>query len=1217
MRYIKTFQILTALALGLGNGELNVNRTWLRTNVAPLLRQALVFTLSLSLSGLLPVLGQIQQARADVTSLIRAAIEEGDQIDKQLKMQIRRSRHPGTPGTAKGFTTPPELALLEARFKLWKTQLEHLISLPQEPERHGGDSTSVAVKVSAINRYLQEVAQLTSLRIALGLPHGPSWSKELELAVPQSTLPEISIPTTKEPNRFGERFSPMIIDRGAEGSSVARIKLSARLIQGLELARLSDVQNDDTNLTMIKYLATRQLLSNLNDIRFVSSNHPIDFPQIPARFRSKLESMGLASEIAEEQYRAIAERGSRFALLQTIDSIGASLPPFVTHELIEGITAVIVPNKKQRKSAQSPIQELFSAAESKGLTKMIEGEIDATTTPFSTQSATRLGDTLRAVLSSAKARTQLNKFFELMTNEGLYLSLESRRTIMALIDERRASYEAGIPSELILAWQTAAKSLSEDLLFGEQRRNFVQDVLYRAPEAVSSTRQSFSGDVIDPSLLSQVFAVDLAKLSPSDAASAWFYEIRTAGTYLSARAKYNEIVQREISPGLMTGGIINGPKALAIVNTRDFTPKEIPVTENTDPRLADRIRARMGHSRRADLLALIQYGDWMGFHRVYLKHNPSVSDVLEKDVQVPSYFSKMFPEAVSKLGKSRISEYFAHIDAAATNRYPILAVKIPYKMVTRKTGWHKASKHELEDGDYDSGSGDRLIYGEYDEINHEPRLADALVGLNAGATCDEATEARAAELIDMALVKIEEQIRKNIEKIGNAKNAGEIEKVVTTSMMLSLVMNGFPEFRLYEERFLEELLSPSLIDQVMHKYAGPAMMYGFGAMMLIKGVNWIAKKAIKRAFPITHIFSLGFDSLVAGYMHGAMYLIVADTVYQINETLHQGKQRQQQEDFFFCAVEGSCFTEISELRAANMNYEFSKWMLYGRLAMDTMLMYLPVGRGKFTQWRERISLKEFTADGQAFEKFGLKPGDFNKVERAMKLARMVREKRALGPDFVIAAEGGNPGMYNGAGWVHVAQGERVKLGHELSYPSEVSGLISIADLEILSKLVPQFVHDGTSGIMSLASAEGWGQLEQSYARLSGKIAAGMAYRLPTVVERMAVEDAFHALELPPGKLKSWEMIEDARALHEKAAPDHESASRINRAARFLTQYRATSPNVTQQGLLEVSSAERRLFKILKRAYPAEAYWSTFELLEEANALSRSSSLPAPPAGGNK
>jgi hypothetical protein len=1202
MRYIEAFQRL--------NGDLTVNRTWLSTKAARLLQQCLAFTLTLSLSGVLPVVGQIKQARADSKSLAKAAIEEGNQIDAQLKMQVRRARHPGTPGTEKGAANAWDIGLIEGRLRAWKAQLETLLALPSEPKKKGDDFASVELKISAINRYLNELTQLTSLRIALGQSHGPAWSGDLALLVPQDLISEIPGMGTPASSRLGDHYMPMIIDRGAAGGTApGKLRLSTSLVQGLELAHLADVQNDDTNFTMIKYLATRQLLANLSDLRYVSKSHQVEIPQVPARLRAKLETMGLAAEIAEEQHRAIAEPGSRIALLQTFEGIQASLPQFITPELIQGIAIAAAKTGRQRKQAQDPLRQILTAAETENLPAALEMEISAASIPFSTQNPKELGASLRSLLATAKTNTQLKKLLELIADETLgYLSLEKRRAIMAQLEARRTSYEAEISGKLIQDWQAAARAVSEELLYGEQRRNFVQSVFYGAPEAVDATRAGFSGDSVDPSLLSQVFAPELAALAPSDLANEWFQDIRSAGSYLSARAKYNEIVLKEVSPELMTGGIINAAKARAIIHTRDFAPSRLVVTDNTDPRLAERFRARMGNSHRADLLALIQYGDWMGFHRVYLRHNPSVEDVLTEDIKVPDNIRKTFPGIGKLAHKSRAKEYYARVDAAVTNRYPILAAKIPYDLVTHKTGWHKASLHEADD-DYDSGNDDRMVYGEYDEVTREPRLADALVALNPRGTCDEATEAKAAELIDLALVRVEDQIRKNIEKVGNAKNAGEIEKVVTTSMMLSLVMHGFPEFRLYEERFLEDLLSPSLTDQLMRKYAGPAMMYGFGAMMFIKGVDWVAKKMVKRAFPITQVFSLGFDSLMAGYMRGAVILMIADSVYQINEQLHMSKERDQAEDFFFCSIEGGCFTDIDQLRAENSAYKLSKWMLYGRLAMDTMLMYLPMARGVYTKWGQKVALKELAQDSEAFAKLGLRIGDFGQVERSMNLARTIRDGRALGTD-IIQATAGDEGA-----WIHVRKGQVLELEDGLHYQVDATGWVRQADAEMLSRLVPQFFHDASSGVTSLATAEGWAALEQGYARLTGKIASGATYRIPTVRERMAVEDAMRALELNPTSSKSWEDIERAQVFHEKAAVGQAAAARVSRAARFLKVYLQASPNIVKTGLEEVTRAERRLIKALNGTQDTESFWECFELMEKVRTLDPSFGphLPTPPA----
>jgi hypothetical protein len=389
------------------------------------------------------------------------------------------------------------------------------------------------------------------------------------------------------------------------------------------------------------------------------------------------------------------------------------------------------------------------------------------------------------------------------------------------------------------------------------------------------------------------------------------------------------------------------------------------------------------------------------------------------------------------------------------------------------------------------------------------------------------------------------------------------------------------------------------------------MMYGFGAMMLIKGIDWIAKRAVKRAFPITHVLALGFDGVMAGYMRAAVVLIIADSAYQVKEFLHQRANRQQQEDFYYCSVEGGCFTGISELRAANSSYKIAKWMLVGRFAMDAVLMYLPMARGVLTRMGDKVILEEFAADAEAFKALGLPAGDFARVESAMRIGTLMREKRPLDDIVVRAAKNPDEKLY-----IEVRDGTLPSLGKESPqlFTKGVNGWVSVNDVSSIARLAPKF--DGAidvsaiakldadfavkayEDIGSLSTAEGWSDFERSYSRLAAKMKASQDYRLPSVYDCMAAEDAFRALDLNPKKLKSWGKVEDARALQLRATTDPAVVRKINLAADFLKKYRAMDPNVVTEGLPEVSRAERKLVATLQRSPAIEEYWSLFELIHD-------------------
>jgi hypothetical protein len=211
-----------------------------------------------------------------------------------------------------------------------------------------------------------------------------------------------------------------------------------------------------------------------------------------------------------------------------------------------------------------------------------------------------------------------------------------------------------------------------------------------------------------------------------------------------------------------------------------------------------------------------------------------------------------------------------------------------------------------------------------------------------------------------------------------------------------------------------------------------------------------------------------------------------------------------------------------------------------------------------------------------------RPGQFGSVERRMTLARLLRAGQPAGPAIIEA----NPG--NGDAWTPVHDG-KVPLMGNLSIGGG-SGWVRVSDLGILADL---------GGSLPEMSAEAWNDFEQGYARLSAKIRAGQTYRLVSVLDRMAVEDAFKTLDLNAKKLDSWGKIEKARALYERAALSPDAAAKVNRAARFLQTYAAETPDALTTEFKPISSAERKLITVLKRGPTLEQYWSVFASQESS------------------
>jgi hypothetical protein len=1091
------------------------------------------------------------------------AFTENRALEKLLSTQVRRARYPGTQGTEPGTPTLGDLKAIEARFQRWRIDIEHILALPPESARAGEEFVVVDHKIAAINAYFDRLAQLTVLRIALKQPHGPAWSDQFGLSVTTEMADHIASGMGEvNTNRIGDKHSSMLVERSADASSdsLVRLKISPGYTQGFELALLSDTRDKGSHLAMIQFLATHQLLSNYYNLRYILPWRGTDLPQVPKRLRDKFETLSVASDIFETQDQMLfAEQAQRLSLQVSYEAIAPQVPRLVTPELAAEIAAIVGSTPKESGKAEAPLFELLQEGESAHAAEELSRYVTSVGRPFSGQTPEERIESLRSALAFSRAKAVMRKILEMQSTSLIPdFSYEAFEQLAKLMSSRQEALKIRIPSDLVTRWRDEAAQYNDSELSGKRRRQFLLDLLALAPEASGETRKAYAGASIDMKLLSQVYAPDLERLAPSEWLSGWMRQIQDAGSYSAARALYVEVTTRELTPGILTGGLVNERKALAAIGAKSFASEETPLTGNTPLVLAARFRERIAQGRKADLETLVKYGGWMGFHRAHSRPNPAVDEVLTD--------------------KDRNALYYELVDQQALNKHPILDIVVPFRFVKKVE-----VPILVEPG-----------YVEFEVVERRiesARLADALVAINPGRTCPPSpeTEAQAETLINYALADLENQIRKNIETVGNATSQEEIRSVLSSSMMISLVMSGFPEFKRFEKSSLEELLSPSLLDMAMNRYATPAMMYGFGAMMLMQGTDWIAKRVSKGAYAITHVLNEGFQGVLEGYMRGAMALIVADTAYQISELAHKRSEKRQTEDFFLCSASGPCFSSIENVRAAAATYSRAKAEMVFRITLDLFFMYRPIVRGFLVNRGERAAMRDFAADSQAFETLGLKPGQFGEVERVMSIGRALREKRSIGSVLV------SPQAGQGGTWVPVRKGQVLASSAGSEIKAATGGWVRVEDILVAQRLLPRFSKrlPSAGAGMALKSKQGWSAFESAHARLAGKIAQGATYRLPTMVERVAVEDAFRALGLSGADVSSWAKIEKTRALQIRGTPDPEMISRINRAAGFLDKYKVEYPGVATEGLAVPTRPERQLLTALRRSPDVELYWRLF------------------------
>lgn len=1121
-------------------------------NARKVLRTSLVLTLSLSISGALPVIGPViggissvgvgTASAAGAAVDLRAVSTMGTELEERIKLQIRRARQPDAPGTPAGLPTASEVTALERDLLAWREQIETVLALPSLPSKSAPGSQYLAAesKLRAINLYLNQLTALTTLKIALNQTHGPQWSDGFALRVPPSVMSDFPGLGSPARNRLGDHFLPLVIDRGKNDgrdgpAGPVLLKLSASLVQGLELGRLADRPDNQTYFTMVQYMAVRQLLQNLSDLRYLKQDRSVRLPEIPQPLRGKLESMNLVAMIDEEQRRAVAEPGARAALISTFHGAAAAFPAFTTPKLVSDLVDATRPAPSAREEAVTSFTEALTAAEAQATESAVEEEISASSLPLSALQGAEMTSTLRAFVASGKAGALLERIMDLIAN-GILPDLDSdqRQRVMDALDARKAAYGASVSEASLAAWQRSARRASEAELFDSRRSQFIESLLVHAPQVVRDVQRTYDGDAIDVGVLLRSFSAERAQLGPRPSVDEWAFTIAQAGSYSAARDAYRKlmtlltgqaVVESQAGPLVAPLERIDPAAVRRFVETHDFRP-QIQFSPGVSPAQAERVVARLIEGRKKDIRDLLAVGEWLGFHSEHPAREPSVQAVLAEP--------------------AKLERYFRALDESVISQNPILATEITVSTPTQRDA--------------------------------SARLADALAALNPRHQSDAETMRRAEPLVDQALLKSETKILEDIQTVARATELKDIEAVVTSSLMMALVMRGFPEFGIQRDELVQRMLSPSLTDQIMRRYVGNYIIWGGLALMAMHGANWMAKKLVKRAFPFTDVMTAGFDSLAAGYMRSLMLMIVADTAYQAAEFHHIGKQHSQTEDFFAAGASGRSFFEYGEFRQANSGYEFAKWSFYGRIAADALFMYLPMARHVLTAHGDRVALGRLAENSADLAKLGLGPDDFGRAEVMMGLARQVRS--AASKVSVIDFTPGTPSEAVGA-----RMADFLKRARDMN-------------------------------------AADFAEIEAAAGRIAGVVRAGKTYRLPNTFREMAIQDAFKALGLGGwlNKLRpaaAWDKIDDALAQMTHAGRSAAQATRTRRAAEFLKRILEETPAIRETRFADVSRAERRLAAAYGRTRAIEAYWENYARLAAREAKLEDVRIPnARPANDN-
>lgn len=835
--------------------------------------------LLITLITLITMMASAAQAGAPTRELLARGLEAGTQLEESLRSLLRRAKYPGTPGTGATVPSRTELGAAEARFLEWKSGLEQILGDPMESRALSPEAT-----VRLINSYFNRLTLLTTLRISTQAPHGLDWSERFALEVPRSLLAELPGLSMIARDRSGEAYQPVIVDFTNEQRG--RLRMSASLIQGLELGTMAEKPGSDGYLTLIQYLSVRQLLQNLSDLRGLLADHAVPAEaSIPSSLRAKLESLGAQARILEEHRKLSLEPAARAALIQAFKEIRAQLPAFASPKLSQELSRIIGREEAQRRQLVRPLQEALTLAENESLEAALEQEIQGSSLPLARLTQSETQKALRSLLSNAQANTQLSKLLGLVTDGLLELDSDQRSRILNSLDQRKQELAIALPEPALARWQARARESLEREVFADRRARFVRRLLAESQRIAYRSRRITRGSDAPPALLIRSIRTELAGLSPRESLNQWLLEIGAEPDYPAARKKYRTL----------------------LAEAEQSRVPEMKFSRGVAPDLAERLQERVQEGRRKDLRDLRAVGAWLAFDREF-NSPPNASEIL------------------GGLSSTRFRKYLKEFDHEILARFPILSVSVEGRPLFENLG----------------------------ELG------------GVAALWSDKTRARAERLIDQALTTIEAGIQEQIRKVANAVSVEEIRTVADSSVVLSLVLSGYPEFQLIQERSLYDAFRRPLLDQVMTKYVGRYLGYGFGTLMLLQGTRFL----VKRSSPFVDVVLSAISPLMTGYLRSALALIVVDSIHQGAQVYDARRKSQEATRLFESTADGQPLLAEEDYRAANSSYQLTQWMFIGRVAMDAAFMYYPMAKQALGLSAEAAASAE-RIDGQIRSVLGL------------------------------------------------------------------------------------------------------------------------------------------------------------------------------------------------------------------------------------------------------
>ena len=483
---------------------------------------------------------------------------------------------------------------------------------------------SAESRLRAVDEYFSRFSLLLSLWVRGGRYHGPDWLDGWTLVAPAASLGDLP------------DLEALSIVPGGEGPSLevtrseewARIRVSPSVLQGIEAGTLANPDDPASLLTVVQYLAARQLQENFSVVLALRATNPPSPLVIPYGLVAKMQTLGLRPRANQEVDDSHHLESLRRALAETGAERAGRFPRFVTPALRKDLA---------RTGLGSLAAVPLESAEIRETATALAAEVATAPWRVSGITAKRLASSLREVVADAKSALVLQALSagqEAPRGDGERLA---REEVLRALEVRRLEYASGLADAELESWATEAMLRLRDSK--SKRQEFRRALLEAAPEISDSPRASVAFGTALPLPLLRAIIPDLAALHVRPGVAAAVTELARMSSFPALQKLYAE--------------------RLGEFARETLDPLPSVFSDRIDPRLVAKIQARLAEGRRADLAAFQELGHWLKLDQDWSNAGPTGPPVM-----------KLLPEA------NRRERYYSALRQEQLDRNPILRTRV-------------------------------------------------------------------------------------------------------------------------------------------------------------------------------------------------------------------------------------------------------------------------------------------------------------------------------------------------------------------------------------------------------------------------------------------------------------------------------------------------------------------------------------------------------------